>query len=337
MTAAAQVAGPVEVICGREIHPVAAAFALLADADLQALADDIEARGLIHAIKTDRRGIVLDGRNRLRGCEIAGVTPRFEVVEIGDDEVAEYVLSSNLARRHMTTAERAMAGARLVLHLRAAGTGTGTRRAETVAARLRVSSRTIDDAITIIQKGVPALVTLTEAGDVAPTAAVVLARAKKPTQLAICAAGPQAVKKFASDSRRARRSRVPMDGAAAPIEGPGGEDQALLPASVLPEEQAPVAPPDEPASSAVLAQPSPPEVRASTTSLDVSEVTDEPELIDMFEADPPDGFEGWNASRHWLRVRVEMDAGRANRLRKQLRRSDIAEAILEQLEASAEA
>ena len=57
-------------------HPACLAFPMLPDAELQELADDIKLRGLMHAVVL-HRGQVLDGRNRLAACEIAGVTPRF--------------------------------------------------------------------------------------------------------------------------------------------------------------------------------------------------------------------------------------------------------------------
>ena len=50
---------------------------------------------------------VLDGRNRARACETAGIEPKTRVYD-GTDP-AGYVLSANLHRRHLTASQRAMA------------------------------------------------------------------------------------------------------------------------------------------------------------------------------------------------------------------------------------
>jgi hypothetical protein len=57
------------------------------------------------------RGKVLDGRLRLRACEELGVGPRFEGLPDDTDPVA-YVVSHNVARRHMTPSQLGMCGAR---------------------------------------------------------------------------------------------------------------------------------------------------------------------------------------------------------------------------------
>ena len=59
------------------VHPVAALFPMLADDEIEELAADIKARGLLQPIVLDAEGRVLDGRNRLAACEIAGVEPTF--------------------------------------------------------------------------------------------------------------------------------------------------------------------------------------------------------------------------------------------------------------------
>lgn len=94
----------------REAHPVADLFPMLADDELQELVDDIKRRGLIQPIVLDPQGRVLDGRNRLAACELAGVEPAFETYE-GDDPDG-YALAVNIARRHLTTGARAIIAAK---------------------------------------------------------------------------------------------------------------------------------------------------------------------------------------------------------------------------------
>lgn len=87
-------------------HPAATIFPLMDGIDLNALVDDIRAHGLLEPIVLCD-GLVLDGRNRLRACELAGVEPRFEAWEPDGMTPTEWVVSHNLHRRHLTTAQRA--------------------------------------------------------------------------------------------------------------------------------------------------------------------------------------------------------------------------------------
>lgn len=93
-----------------EAHPVANLFPMLAEDELAELAGSIKQRGLDHPVILDAEGRVLDGRNRLAACKLAGVEPRFENYE-GDD-ADDYALRSGITRRHLTTGARAMIAAR---------------------------------------------------------------------------------------------------------------------------------------------------------------------------------------------------------------------------------
>lgn len=96
-----------EKIAGYPVHPAASLFPLLPDDELQALADDIAAHGQLEAILL-HQGEILDGRNRARACEIAGVTPKVDIWRPAADETpSTYVVSRNLRRRHMTASQRA--------------------------------------------------------------------------------------------------------------------------------------------------------------------------------------------------------------------------------------
>lgn len=97
-------------------HPAAALFPLMDDVALAALADDIRAHGLRDPIET-LNGELLDGRNRLRACDLAGVTPRFVEATLNGESPTEYVVSRNLHRRHLTTAQRAALAVDLLPHL----------------------------------------------------------------------------------------------------------------------------------------------------------------------------------------------------------------------------
>jgi hypothetical protein len=93
----------------RQVHPVADLFPMMTDEELADLAADIKANGLINPIVIDQKGLLIDGRNRAKACEIAGIEPTVRMFE-GDDPRA-FILSMNLKRRHISAGQQAMAHA----------------------------------------------------------------------------------------------------------------------------------------------------------------------------------------------------------------------------------
>ena len=87
---------------------------MLPEAELRRLAADIQKRGLINPILL-YQGHVLDGRNRLAACQLAGVDPQFKAVDAELEErgvtALEYVVSLNLRRRQLNPGQQAMAAA----------------------------------------------------------------------------------------------------------------------------------------------------------------------------------------------------------------------------------
>ncbi|HYM25282.1 MAG TPA: hypothetical protein VEU08_18825 [Vicinamibacterales bacterium] len=90
-----------------EVHPAAEAFPMLPDDELAALADDIKTNGLRLSIVTDAAGVLIDGRNRLRACEIAGVEPTFS--QLNGQDARAFIVSANLTRRNLSKGQQAMA------------------------------------------------------------------------------------------------------------------------------------------------------------------------------------------------------------------------------------
>lgn len=90
------------------VHPAADRWPMLGETDLRSMADSIKETGLIHPIVLDSEGRVIDGRNRLAACLIAGVEPT--AITYTGDAVA-YILASN-ERRNMTPPQKAAATAR---------------------------------------------------------------------------------------------------------------------------------------------------------------------------------------------------------------------------------
>ena len=91
-----------------EPHPLAALFPGLPLEELAQLARDIKKQGQLEPIIL-HRGLILDGRNRYRACQIAGVNPRtedFSALSTGRSP-EEFVLSRNLRRRHLGVGQKA--------------------------------------------------------------------------------------------------------------------------------------------------------------------------------------------------------------------------------------
>lgn len=88
---------------------------MMTDEELNDLAADIKANGLIHPIVLDKDGQLVDGRNRLEGCKRANVPATFRELPEGQDPIA-FILSANVNRRHLSKGQAAMATARARRH-----------------------------------------------------------------------------------------------------------------------------------------------------------------------------------------------------------------------------
>ena len=91
-------------------HDLANIFPLVEGAEFDALCADIAAHGVREPI-TLFEGAILDGRNRYRAAQAAGV--ECPMVDYVGDDAAAFVVSLNIHRRHLTESQRAMAAARL--------------------------------------------------------------------------------------------------------------------------------------------------------------------------------------------------------------------------------
>lgn len=171
-----------------KIHPAAELFPMMSGDELRAMASDIKAYGQNEPCCT-LNGSLLDGRNRLKACEMAGVEPIFH--ELPDDtDPWKYVLTANLHRRHLTPSQRGIVAGKI------ANMGVGRPRKEIVqnctisknedngsnppendgneggmtlddaAESLDVSRRTVATAKSVIAGAAPELVAAVEAGDV---------------------------------------------------------------------------------------------------------------------------------------------------------------------------
>lgn len=109
MTGAKVVLDTGECVTVTGVHPVADLFPMLDKEGLADLAASIGERGQEHPIVLDNEDRVLDGRNRLASCELAGVEPK--AVRYEGDDPSGYALAVNIARRHLSTGARAIVAA----------------------------------------------------------------------------------------------------------------------------------------------------------------------------------------------------------------------------------
>jgi hypothetical protein len=78
--------------------------------DLKSLAADIKKNGLFFPIvirKVDGEDELIDGRNRMEACKIAGIKPTFNVFDGDEEKVIAFITSANLHRRDLKKTQKA--------------------------------------------------------------------------------------------------------------------------------------------------------------------------------------------------------------------------------------
>lgn len=158
-------------------HPAAKLFPMMSDAELKDLAADIQTNGQHDPIIITSEDLVLDGRNRLAACELAGVEPEVELWDREDDGISPtaWVISKNLHRRHLSDGQRvlvaievlpmfekeararqkAAGGNRKALSDTVALSGRGGKATEQAAKALNVGTRTVERAKATIAAASP--------------------------------------------------------------------------------------------------------------------------------------------------------------------------------------
>ena len=158
-----------------EAHPASAIFPMMSDPEIEALAADIRENGLREPLVLHPDGRLLDGRNRMKACALAGIEPHTRVWDGHGSEVA-YVVSLNLRRRHLDESQRAMVAAKIAnLHRgdfcgnqHKSGVSKFRDTSTTVdeaASMLNVSPASVASAKAVLKNGVPAVVEMVERGE----------------------------------------------------------------------------------------------------------------------------------------------------------------------------
>lgn len=190
-------------------HPLAELFPLMADDEYEDLKKDIQEKGLLNPI-TLLEGKILDGRNRYQACLDTGIEPRFEQYQ-GED-ARGYVISLNLYRRQLSTAQRSLIAARLAdkpvgANQHSGSLNSGTLSVAKAAAKLGVSEDSVEKAKNLIKKADPAIIKLVEApgSGLSLNAACEISKLPIEEQKKVAEKGEVAVKNKANVVREARK------------------------------------------------------------------------------------------------------------------------------------
>jgi hypothetical protein len=156
------------------LHPAAEIFPRLAKRELKELADDIKKNGLRDKITLHPEGSILDGNNRFKACLLSEVRPQFTLWKGPKGGEIDFVVSRNLARRHLNESQRSIVAAKIAKLQR----GRPGKSADlpnvtqgNAAAALNVSPRNARKAGKILQGAPKNVADLVEAGKLTVNAA----------------------------------------------------------------------------------------------------------------------------------------------------------------------
>lgn len=174
-----------EATSSREFHPAANIFPM-DDENIDALAEDIEASGLLVPIEL-LDGKIIDGRRRWMACRMKDIEP--ECVEVDPPDPVAYVLSLNLHRRHLTPSQKSMIAARAREMYDKHAKERQKRKPQSVQENLPeqtheqardaagkalgVSGKSVDFATKVLEHGTPELIAAVDAGRMAVSTAAV--------------------------------------------------------------------------------------------------------------------------------------------------------------------
>ena len=208
---------PTAIVTLPAFHKYADIFPLIEGAEFERLCADVRQHGVREPI-VFFEGKVLDGRNRLRAATKVGVECPRKTFE-GDDEAAlDFVVSLNVARRHLSESQRAMVADSLATMRSGARTDLspiGERSQEEAAILLNVGKRSVERARTVRSKGAAALVKVVEGGLITVSKAAMLADYDKDFQADVIGKVKDGMK--ATEAlRQVKRERLPATVASLP-------------------------------------------------------------------------------------------------------------------------
>lgn len=206
-----------------EIHPICRLVPAMREERKVELTDSLRRNGL-RVKGWLYEGKCLDGRSRAECCGRAGVTMEWQVFEGTWEEAHALVADLNLIRRDNSEAERRLAVSEMVVALQEHRNGgrVGKERSA-MAAKAGVPETDVYRGEQVVKKGVPELLAAVKAGEVAVSAAALVAELPEEEQR-------QAVKSStvpqAANTVRAKKkgeTKAKQDGKAKGGKGKGGK------------------------------------------------------------------------------------------------------------------
>jgi len=196
-----QLLGPEFVLNDGDIgfHPIGEILPKMTAVEYSEHREDVGRNGLRDPL-TIFEGLILDGRHRNRACLETGQERRARNFIGTEDEAVEYVISTNLNRRHLTDSQKAWAAAELAklprgrpieqVSLNPPNGGFITQ--VEAAQKFKVPIRNVQRAAKVQKKGIPELQQAVESGEISLSKAA-----------AVASASPLQQKKFITNGRKA--------------------------------------------------------------------------------------------------------------------------------------
>jgi hypothetical protein len=159
-------------------HPLADIFPLIEGRDFDELVASIKASNGPHENIILHEGMILDGRNRARACEVLGLKPNYSVLPATIDPLT-FVLDRNLHRRHLDDRQRASVAGKIANLSRGGDRSKppiGGLSVEKSAEVLNVAPRQVERARVVHQHGGPEVRQALDRGEIAVSVAEDIAR-----------------------------------------------------------------------------------------------------------------------------------------------------------------
>ncbi len=189
-----------------KIHPAANLFPLMDESELKLLIDDIKENGLRERLRLFDDQLI-DGRNRLKALLKLKMNPWDYVDTLADvKDPVGYVLSLNLHRRQLNESQRAMVAAKVANLKHGQHPDGQICSSQNAADTLNVSRRLVTSAKSVLSNSAIGLQRMVEQGQVAASAAELVATLPKEEQGALVKQGADAVKEKAAEIRKAKKA-----------------------------------------------------------------------------------------------------------------------------------
>lgn len=171
-----------------KFHDLANSLPMLSDKEIKKLSADIKKNGQQEPIVI-YEGKILDGRNRYEACKLYKKVP--DMKEYKGNNPLEYVISTNLMRRHLSSSQRAIAAVEIATLKRGANQHTSIEGcSQDEAAKLfKVSKSSVQRAAQVKDGGIDDLWTSVKEGKLSVGLAVGIARLTKEEQKEVLALG----------------------------------------------------------------------------------------------------------------------------------------------------